>query len=143
MVKCTLEKLILPYINVVIFVIVTFDLWMSKDVLDNFSFMINFLTLGWEPKHITIGLSEAKGTTRINLANQLQALFEEYKLTNKIICYVKNKSTNLFTMTNVFKQIVSYERLGILAPFEGVCFGHALSKACQYATFDENVNSSL
>jgi len=22
------------------------------------------------------------------------------------------------------------------APFEGVCFGHALLKVCQYATFD-------
>jgi len=29
------------------------------------------------------------------------------------------------------------------APFEGVCFGHALFKACQYATFDEKVNSNL
>jgi hypothetical protein len=33
-------------------------------------------------------------------------------------------------MTNVLKQIVNYEELGILAPFEGVCFGHALFKAC-------------
>jgi len=73
----------------------------------------------------------------------LQALFEKYRLINKIICYVKNKGTNLFTMTIFLKQIVNYQRLGILAPFEGVCFGHALSKACQYATFDEKVNSSL
>ncbi len=53
---------------------------------------------------------------------------------------MKNKGMNLFTMTNVFKQIVSYQRLAILAPFEGVCFGHTLSKAYQYATFDEKVN---
>jgi hypothetical protein len=105
--------------------------------------MINFLTLDWEPKHVTIGLLKAKGITKTNLANQLQALFEEYRLTNKITCYVKDKGTNLFIMTNVLKQIVSYERLGILAPFESVCFGHALSKACQYATFGEKINSSL
>jgi len=29
------------------------------------------------------------------------------------------------------------------APFEGVCFSHALSKACQYVTSNEKVNSSL
>ncbi len=68
-------------------------------------------------------------------------MFEKYKLINKIICYVKDKG--MFTMTNVLKQVVSYERLGILAPVENVCFEHALFKACQYATFDEKVNSSL
>jgi hypothetical protein len=46
-------------------------------------------------------------------------------------------------MTNVLKQIVNYERLGKLAPCEGVCFGHALSKTCQYATSNEKVSSGL
>jgi hypothetical protein len=46
-------------------------------------------------------------------------------------------------MTNFVKKFVNYQKLGILAPFESVCFGHALFKACQYATFDEKVNSSL
>jgi hypothetical protein len=61
---------------------------MSKGALDIFALVINFLTLDWEPKHVTIGLFEAKDITRINLVNQLEALFEEYKLTNKIICYI-------------------------------------------------------
>jgi len=42
---------------------------------------------------------------------------------------MKDEGTNLFTITNVFKQTVSYEDLGILEPFESVCFGHALFKA--------------
>jgi hypothetical protein len=46
-------------------------------------------------------------------------------------------------MRNVLKQIVNYEKLGILAPFEGVCFHHAFSKACQHATFDEKVSLGL
>jgi hypothetical protein len=112
---------------------------MSKGALDAFALVINFLTLDLESKHVIIGLFEAKGTTRINLVNQLQALFEEYKLINKIY-YVKHKGTNLSTMKNVLKQIVSYEKLGILASFEGVCFGHAYSKACQHAAFDEKVS---
>jgi hypothetical protein len=56
---------------------------------------------------------------------------------------VKNEGKKLSTMTNVLKQIVSYEKLGILAPFEGVCFGHALFKACQYATSNEKINLGL
>jgi hypothetical protein len=42
---------------------------------------------------------------------------------------VKDEGENLSTMINVLKQIVSCENLGILAPFKGVCFGHAFSKA--------------
>jgi hypothetical protein len=56
---------------------------------------------------------------------------------------MKDEGTNLFIMTNVFKQIVSFEELVILAPFEGVCFGHAHSKACQYAISNEKVSLGL
>jgi hypothetical protein len=56
---------------------------------------------------------------------------------------MKDEGTNLFIMTNAFKQSVSFEKLVILAPFEGVCFGHALSKACQYATSNEKVSLGL
>jgi len=47
--------------------------------------VINFLALDWELKHVTIGIFEAKGTIGISFVNQLQALFEEYKLIDKII----------------------------------------------------------
>jgi hypothetical protein len=69
LVKCTLEKFVLPYINVAIFITTTFDLWMSKGALNTFSLVIHFLTLDWEPKHVIIGLFEARGTTGIILAN--------------------------------------------------------------------------
>ncbi len=89
-----------------------------------------FLTLDCESKHVTVGLFEAKSDIGINIGNQLQVLLEKYKLINKIICYVKNEGTNLLILTNVLKQIVNYEKLEMFAPFEGVCFGHALSKTC-------------
>jgi hypothetical protein len=44
-------------------------------------------------------------------------------------------------MTNVVKQIASCEKLGIVIPIEGVCFGHALFKACQYATSNDNIKN--
>jgi hypothetical protein len=64
----------------------TFDLWMSKCALDTFSLVINFVTLDWEPKHVTIDLFEVKNTIGINPSSQLQVLFEKYTLANKIIC---------------------------------------------------------
>jgi hypothetical protein len=69
LVKCTLEKFVLLYINATISLTTTFDLWMSKGALNIFSLVINFLTLDWEPKHIIIGLFETRGTTGINLTN--------------------------------------------------------------------------
>jgi len=61
MMKCTLQEFVFPSINVAISIIATFDLWMSKGALDTFALVINFLTLDWEPKHVTTGLFEAKG----------------------------------------------------------------------------------
>jgi hypothetical protein len=71
---------------------------------------------------------ETKGTSRVSLVGQLQALFEEYKLTNNIICCVKDENTDLSTMINVVKHIVTCEELAMHAPFEGVCLSHALSR---------------
>jgi hypothetical protein len=50
----------------------------------------------------------------------------------------------LSTKANVLKcQTITYEKLGILTPFEGVCFGHAFLKTCQYAIYNEKISSSL
>jgi hypothetical protein len=46
-------------------------------------------------------------------------------------------------MTNALKHIITCEELGMQAPFEGVCFGHAFFKVCQYATFNEKISFSL
>jgi hypothetical protein len=94
MMKCTLQALVFPFINATIFVTAIFDLCMNKSAFDTFALVINFLTLDWEPKHVTIGLFEAKGTFGVSLVGQLQALFEKYKLTNKMICYMKDESIN-------------------------------------------------
>jgi hypothetical protein len=90
---------------------------MNKGALDNCSIVINVLIVDWEPKHMTIGLFEAKVIIRIGLVNQL---FEKYKLINKITCYMKDEGKKLTTMTTILKLNVSCEDLGIHAPFEGV-----------------------
>ncbi len=40
MMKCTLQELVFPFINAVIFVITTFDLWINKGAFDIFAFVI-------------------------------------------------------------------------------------------------------
>jgi hypothetical protein len=50
----------------------------------------------------------------------------------------------LSIIANVFKcQTITCEKLGILTPFESVCFGYAFFLTCQYATYNEKVSSSL
>jgi hypothetical protein len=56
---------------------------------------------------------------------------------NKIITYVKHEGSNLNTLTNVLNFVVKCENFGLEESFQGTCFGHIFSKACQYATIDE------
>jgi hypothetical protein len=67
--KHTLEKFVLPYVNGVVSVTTTFDLWMNKGALEIFALVINFLTLDLESKHVTIGLFEENNTIGINLTS--------------------------------------------------------------------------
>jgi hypothetical protein len=43
--KHTIEEFVLPYVNVIVFLTTTFDLWMNKGTLDIFALVIKLLTL--------------------------------------------------------------------------------------------------
>jgi hypothetical protein len=51
----------------------------------------------------------------------------------------KMTNSNLNAMTYALKSIVSCESLGSEESFQGTCFGHAFSKACQYGITKEKV----
>ena len=129
MVEHTLETIVRPALSACCTVTATFDLWMSKGAQDTFALVVNFLSADWESMHVTVGLFEANDTTGAAFAVQLQLLLENFDLTKKVICYVKDEGTNLGTMTQALKIIVSCDMLGQTVPFEGACFGHAMSKA--------------
>jgi hypothetical protein len=74
---------------------------------------------------------------------KLQKLLNKCALINKIIAYVKDEGFNLQTCVIVLNFIVSCNSLGLLKPFDSLCFGHALSKVCQYATINEKVFANL
>jgi hypothetical protein len=56
---------------------------------------------------------------------------------------VKGEGFSLNTMIVTLKLVVRWEVLGLEENFKGIYFGHALSKACQYATIDEKVYRTL
>jgi hypothetical protein len=56
---------------------------------------------------------------------------------------VKYDSYNQNAMTFALKSIVSCETLSLQESFNGTCFGHVFSKACQYATIDKKMHINL
>jgi len=121
----------------------TFDLWVIRGQHDTYAFVVNFLSTNWKPHHVIIGLFEANDITRVGLAKQLKTMFEKFGVTSKVLCYVKNKGTNLANMTTTLKSIFSCEAFNVLVLFDGACFGRAMSKATQYATNDDKISKDL
>jgi hypothetical protein len=77
------------------------------------------------------------------MAIQLQSLIEKYGLLHQVIAFVKDEGNNLTTMAIVLYSIVDYKPLNLLRVYEGTCFGHIMSKACQYATNDDKILAGL
>jgi hypothetical protein len=46
-------------------------------------------------------------------------------------------------MTIALKVVVNYEFFALEESFQGTCFGHVFSKACQYGTTKEKVCKDL
>ncbi len=86
-----------PLLNVTPTIIATFDLWMSRGQHDTFALVVNFLSLDWKRHHVIIGLFEVTDTIGQRLAKQLKVMLEEFGLTSKVLCYVKDEGTNLVT----------------------------------------------
>ncbi len=60
-----------------------------------------------------------------------------------MITFVKDEGNNLISMAITSRSIVDYCPLKLQWVYEGMCFGHIMSKACQYATNDEKVTAGL
>ncbi len=121
----------------------SFDLWMSKGSMDTFALVINYLNEFWMPQHVTIGLFELHETIGLSMVVQLCSLLEKYELMHQMITFVKDEGSNLMFMATTLCSIVDYRPLKLQRVYEGTCFGHIMSKACQYATNDEKVTIGL
>jgi hypothetical protein len=115
---------------------------MLKGAHDIFVVVVNFIHNDWEAKHLTI-LFEVTDTSGIAMATKLQELLDWFALIDKIVTYVNDERFNLQTCASALNSIISCSTLVLLESFCGSCLGHALSKACQYATIDDKVRNSL
>jgi hypothetical protein len=52
---------------------------------------------------------------------------------------VKDENNNIGTMTIALQFIIDYEPLKLLWVYEGIYFGHVMSKTYQFATNDDKV----
>ncbi len=77
------------------------------------------------------------------MAMKLQAFLDKYNLWKKIITYVKDQGSKLGAMTIALNFVVNCDNLRLEESFQGTCFGHAMSKACQQGTIDEKVSVGL
>jgi hypothetical protein len=121
----------------------TFDLWMSMGAYDVFALVVNFINVDWTPKHAMIKLFQAIETMKQTVVLKFQAFFNKYDLRVKIFTYVKDEGVNSNAMITILKLVVSCQNLGLKDAFQGTCFGHTMSKVCQYGTMDDKVSIGL
>jgi hypothetical protein len=137
--KKTNKKFIFEALEACDICMVNFDLWMSKGGVDTFVLIVHFLNHNWELGHITIGMFEIAETSGVAMAIQVNEVIAAYVLNVKIMAYVKDENNNLNIMTNALTSFVFYKLLGLTTPFIRSCWGHAMSKCCQYAIDDTKV----
>ncbi len=90
-----------------------------------------------------IGLFELIETTSQALATNLTNFFFINMDWEFFFAYVEDERSNLITMTTTLKSIIKCEVIDLNEKFQGNCFGHVFSKACQYAITNEKVCKNL
>jgi len=88
---------------------------------DTFALVVNFLNWEWVLCHVMIGLFEALNTSGTALAYLVKPLLAKFKLRNKVITCVKNKSKNLATLKNSLSYVVSCGVLQLEKHYEKSC----------------------
>lgn len=114
----------------------TFDLWMLRTEVDILCLVVNFIDSDWEPRHITLGTYKTSYIGRATLAIIVKMLLSNFHLTDKVILCVKNEGSNLKTLALALTSIVTCKFVALLQPYPRMCFGHIISKTCQYSTDD-------
>jgi hypothetical protein len=56
---------------------------------------------------------------------------------------VKDEGANLNTLATALTSVVTCDVLGLKNPYSGTCFGHLMSKVCQYGTYSDTICKSM
>ncbi len=76
---------------------------------------------------MNIGLSQMSDNSGVAMAMRLQ-LLNKFFFTHKILAHVKDEGSNLQTCVSALNLVVSSVSFSALKPFDGPCFGVALSR---------------
>jgi hypothetical protein len=87
------------------------DFWMSHVGHDTFAMVVNFINSSWQPIHVTIGIFEDSNIESATMINKVKNLLDSFGLLDKVIAYVKNKGSNLNTLTFALNFVVSCSTL--------------------------------
>jgi hypothetical protein len=112
---------------------------MSRGGIATFILIVHFLNDKSEPCHVIVEFFEIVNRFGDAMVIQMSNVFAKHGLGTHILAYVKNEGNNLATMTFVLTFVLSCEVLGLLAPFVGSCWGHAMFKCCEYVIDNSKV----
>lgn len=86
-----------------------------------------------------VGIFELHNTIGVTMVNQVKVFFLFIYLFDKIVAYVKDDGSNLFTLIITLTSVISCSSLQLPCPFVRSCFDHVMSKTCQHAIDDAKV----
>jgi hypothetical protein len=134
--KNAMEVLLFPTFDSCHTCMVSFDLWMSRRIVDTFVLIAHFLNDKWKSYHIILGFKKNIDTFGNPMVLQVNDLLSKHGLNVCVIAWVKNEGGNLSSMIYVLTYVVFYEIFCLFTPFVQTCWGHVMFKNCQYATND-------
>jgi hypothetical protein len=67
----------------------------------------------------------------------------EFNLIHKILVHVKDKGKNLATFVIGLFNVVSCTTLNLQIPYARTCFGHTMSKVCEYVMVDNKACANM
>ncbi len=70
-------------------------------------------------------------------------MLEKFGFIHQVLTFVKDEGDNLASMATTLGSIVDCELLNLIQVYEGICFGHVLSKTCQCSMNDDKVSMGI
>jgi hypothetical protein len=127
MVTKTMNLHMLPHLEFATIVSCNFDLCLSKNEVDTFALVINYLDKTCTFRHVTMGLFEMHETIGSAMALQFQTLLEKNGLIHCVIVVVKNEGNKIETMVVALQSIIDYEPFKIFQVYESNYFRHVMA----------------
>jgi hypothetical protein len=103
-----------------------------KGVVDIFALVINFINESWNRIDVNVSLFEVDETNGKNMVVHFKSLLSNFGLMHHVIAFMKDEDNNLNTMATALRSIIICQPLKFNQVYEGTCFGHVMSKVCQY-----------